>query len=202
MTRFKTRYISLWTTLLLAALTSGLEAAVYNVGSIADLTTRIGSANAGDQIILSNGVYATTTPINITKSGTAAQPILIAAQTIGGVQIGGTSGVNFVGAHYVTVQGFYFTYTGDNLTVDLSSTHCRITRNIFETDPVQYWCFVQGDDTEVDHNLFRNKVAVGNYITLDGNHTPLVIAQRLWAHHNDFYNHQYPGSNGGESTRL
>jgi poly(beta-D-mannuronate) lyase len=182
-----------------------LHATVYNVGTLANLITRINAANPGDQIILSNGVYSSTGTITISRSGTATQPILIAAQSIGGAQIGGVDGFNFVGANYVTVQGFYFTYTNvaqNGLVVDTASTHCRITRNIFEIDPVQYWCFVQGDDTEVDHNLFRNKVQKGEYLTLDGNHTTLRIARRLWAHDNDFFNNHYSGGNGGESTRL
>ena len=182
-----------------------VEAAVYPVGTIANLTNRINSAQPGDQIILSNGVYSSSGTITISRSGTASQPILIAAQSIGGAQIGGVDGFNLVGASYVIIQGFDFTYTNSGtqgLIVDAASTHCRITRNIFETDPVQYWCFVQGDDTEVDHNLFRNKAALGEYVTLDGNHTTLRIAQRLWAHDNDFFNNHYSGSNGGESTRL
>jgi hypothetical protein len=182
-----------------------LPAAVYNVGNLADLTNDINLAQPGDQIILANGVYTNTNNINISCAGTATQPVLIAAQTVGGAQIAGTAGFYFSGASYVTLQGFFFTYSNNNqngLQIDTSSSHCRITRNIFQTDPVQYWCFVQGDDTEVDHNLFQNKAAQGEYITLDGNHTTLRIARRLWAHDNDFFNNHFSGSNGGESTRL
>ena len=195
---------------LLLACAPTLEASVFNVGTLADLTARINSANPGDQIILSNGVYTSTSFISVTRSGTATQPILITAQTIGGAQIIGapsasTSGFNLNGCDYVILQGFYFTHTndantGDSLRIETGSSHCRITRNIFEFDPVQYWCYVKGDDTEVDHNLFRNKVAKGEYITLDGNFP--AIGQRLWVHDNHFFNNQYPGSNGGESIRL
>ena len=188
--------------LLAIALAPGrqLEAAVYHVGNIADLTARIGNAVAGDQIILSNGVYTTTGTINITKSGTAIQPILIAAETIGGAEITGTSGFNLNGGSYVIIQGFHFTHTNSNLNISSTSSHCRITRNIFDLDPVQFWVYVQGNDTEVDHNLFRNKVALGVYVVIRG--PGQAIAQRLWLHHNDFYNHHFPGSNGGESTQL
>jgi Chondroitinase B/Immunoglobulin domain len=193
--------------LLIATFGHPLSATIYNVGTISNLQTRINAAVAGDQIILSNGVYNSTGTISVSCAGTASQPILITAQTIGGAQIGGTNGFNFIGANYVTIQGFYFTYTNSGtqgLIVDTASTHCRITRNIFETDPVQYWCFVQGDDTEVDHNLFRNKSAKGEYITLEGSTsgTTITIPQRLWAHDNDLFNNHYAGGNGGESTRL
>ena len=186
------------------------EATVYNVGTLANLTTRINSANPGDQIILSNGVYTSTSAISVTRSGTATQPILITAQTIGGAQIfgapgGSTSGFYLNGCDYVVIQGFYFTHTndlniGDYFRVESGSSHCRITRNTFDFDPVQYWCYIKGDDTEVDHNIFRNKVEKGEYITLDGNYPD--IGQRLWVHDNYLFNNQYPGSNGGENIRL
>src|SRR5262249_9409731 len=76
----------------IAALTLPLSGAVYHVGSVADLTTRINSAVAGDQIILSNGVYSSASAINITRVGTPANPIVIQAETIGGVEIAGTKG--------------------------------------------------------------------------------------------------------------
>ena len=208
-TEFKTtRRIQIWfnwVLLLLVAVGWQAEATTYNVGTLANLTTKINSALPGDQIILSNGVYSSAGTITISRSGTVGKPILVAAQSIGGAQIGGVDGFNLVGASYVTIQGFYFTYTNSGtqgLIVDTASTHCRITRNIFETDPVQYWCFVQGDDTEVDHNLFRNKSAKGEYITVEGNSSNLTFPQRLWAHDNDLYNNHYAGGNGGESTRL
>jgi poly(beta-D-mannuronate) lyase len=198
----QTHFWLFWVALLAVATMPGrrLEGAVYNVGSIADLTTRIGAALPGDQIILSNGVFSTTGIINITQSGRATQPILIAAQTIGGAEITGKSGFNLNGGDYVIIRGFHFTHTNDNLRVYPTSTHCRITQNTFDLDPVQHWVFVEGDDTEVDHNLFHNKVAAGVYVVLDG--VNLDVTQRLWLHHNYFYNHHFPGSNGGESTRL
>ncbi|MEI7533246.1 MAG: chondroitinase-B domain-containing protein [Verrucomicrobiae bacterium] len=188
-----------------------LEAAVYHVGTIVDLKTRINSALPGDQIILSNGVYTCTNYISVTASGTPTQPILIAAQTVGGAQLfgapdaAGNSGFNLSGCSYVIIQGFYFTHTNDlniddYFRVESGSSHCRITRNTFDFDPVQYWCYVKGDDTEVDHNIFRNKVQKGEYITLDGNYPD--IGQRLWVHDNYFFNNQYAGGNGGENIRL
>ena len=46
-----------------------LDAAVYNIGTIVDLTSRINRALPGDQIILSNGVYTTTGAINVSCDG-------------------------------------------------------------------------------------------------------------------------------------
>jgi len=54
------------------------------VNSIGGLTTRINSAVAGDEIVVSNGVYATSASLGITRAGTAANRILIRAETVGG----------------------------------------------------------------------------------------------------------------------
>ena len=62
--------------------------------SISELNSRIASAVAGDTIIVSNGVYTTTSSIAVTKVGTAAKPIMIQAQSIGGVEIRGSHGFN------------------------------------------------------------------------------------------------------------
>src|SRR5690349_14548531 len=87
-------------------------AATYTVTSIADLNTRISSAVAGDIIIVQDGVYTTSSSIGVTRTGTAANPILIRAQTVGGVEITGTHGFNISSpAAYIIVEGFKFTHS-------------------------------------------------------------------------------------------
>src|SRR4051812_41131653 len=81
-----------------------LSAATYNVGSIANLITRIDSAVAGDFIIVSNGVYTTSASIGISRVGTAVNPITIRAETVGGVEINGTQGFSLnSGAAYISI---------------------------------------------------------------------------------------------------
>ena len=70
---------------------SSLNAATYQVGSIESLAARINIAVAGDTVVVSNGVYTTSAPIEIRRAGTAAKPIIIRAQTVGGVEITGTA---------------------------------------------------------------------------------------------------------------
>ena len=55
----------------------------FQVSSIADLQAKIDAAKPGDQIIVANGVYTTTGPIKVAREGTAARPIVIAAETVG-----------------------------------------------------------------------------------------------------------------------
>src|SRR5690242_11575239 len=123
-------YVSGWLLVWIVIHALNVSAATYYVGSIANLTTRINSAVSGDQIILSNGVYTTSSSITVTRVGTAANPIVIRAETVGGAEIGGTSGFSFnSGATYVTVQGFKLTHAGA-ISISSSANHIRFTRNI------------------------------------------------------------------------
>ena len=121
-----------WVLACLLAQAPTLSAATYYVGSISALTTRINAAVAGDEIVVSNGVYATSASLGISRAGTAANRIIIRAETVGGVEIAGASGFSFnSGAAYVTVQGFKFTHAGA-INMTSGANHCRLTRNIIE----------------------------------------------------------------------
>src|SRR3954463_9258642 len=74
----------------LFAVAMSAAGATYQVSSISELNSRISSAAAGDTITVVNGVYTTTSSIAVTKVATAANPITIQAQTIGGVEIRGS----------------------------------------------------------------------------------------------------------------
>lgn len=186
---------------ILQALSS--SAATYNVGSIADLTVRINSAVAGDIIVVSNGVYTTSASLGIACAGTAANRILIRAETVGGVEINGTHGFSFnSGAAYVTVQGFKFTHAAA-INMSSSAHHCRLTRNVIElTIPsgsdVSY-INISGDDMEVDRNELRNKSTLGEMLDITGSGSQ--VARRLWVHHNYFHDFTSPGGNGAETIR-
>jgi len=173
------------------------------VNSISALTTRINAAAAGDEIVVSNGVYTTTSSLGISRAGTAANRILIRAETVGGVEINGTHGFSFnSGAAYVTVQGFKFTHAASiNLTT--SAHHCRLTRNVIElaipaTNDVSY-VNISGDDMEIDRNELRNKSTLGNMLDITG--TGGQVARRLWVHHNYFHDFTKAGGNGAETIR-
>jgi hypothetical protein len=187
----------------LAALPLPLSGAIYHVESIADLTTRINNAIAGDQIIVSNGVYASSSALNITRVGTAANPIVIQAETIGGVEITGTKGFTLSSpAAYITIQGFKFTHSG-NLSISSGTSHCRFTRNVIQlaipaTNDVSY-ININGDDVEIDRNELRTKSTLGEMLDIAGSGSQ--VARRLWVHHNYFHDFTSPGGNGAETIR-
>jgi autotransporter-associated beta strand protein len=178
-------------------------AATYQVSSISELNSRISSAVAGDTIIVSNGVYTTTSSIAVTKAGTAANPILIQAQTIGGVDIRGSHGFNLNSpAAYITVQGFRFTHT-NALSIGSGTSHCRFTRNTIElsippTNDISY-INISGDDAQIDYNELRTKSTLGEMLDIAGSGSQ--VARRLWVHHNYFHDFTSPGGNGAETIR-
>jgi hypothetical protein len=174
------------------------SANTITVTSIPALQTAINNAAPGDLIILANGLYTTTADISINRKGTAAQPITIAAQTIGGAEITGTGGFSIVSpAAYIIIKGFKFTHAANHAKMGSGTSFCRWTRNTFETPGEGEYLQLNGNDHEVDYNTFQNKRNLGRFITVRGSGSQ--IAQRLWIHHNYFYK-QYPGGGNGAET--
>jgi poly(beta-D-mannuronate) lyase len=190
--------------ILLCTCALSAPAATNTVSSISELNTRIASAVAGDVIIVTNGIYSSSSAINITRTGTAAKPITIMAQTIGGVEITGAKGFTLSSpAAYITIQGFKFTHT-NNISISTGTSHCRFTRNIiqlsipFQTNDISY-INISGDDVEIDHNELRNKFSLGEMLDISGSGSQ--VARRLWVHHNYFHDFDSPGGNGAETIR-
>jgi hypothetical protein len=180
------------------------SATTYNVGSLSDLSAKISSAVAGDTIILSNGVYAASSTITVNRNGTAANPILICAQTIGGAEITGSGGgISMSGsASYIIVQGFKLTHSS-GIGIPHGASHIQYTRNIVQltipaTNDVSYFN-ISADDVTIDHNELRNKSTLGEMLDISGSGSQ--VARRLWVHHNYFHDFTSPGGNGAETIR-
>jgi parallel beta-helix repeat protein len=170
-----------------------------SVSSVRALSSAITAAVPGDHITVAAGAYRSGT-IRVNRSGTAAQPITISAATVGGTEIGGSTKFDLAGASHVVIEGFVFTSTAD-LTVPVGSTANRITRNVFQSNKSGAYLTVSADDTEVDHNTFRNKTTSGVFLQVNGPGAH-DMAKRVHVHHNYFFNHQFKGDNGGESIRF
>ncbi len=183
---------------LLVSATRMVSAATITVSSLAELQTAINNAVPGDVIILVNGVYSSTTDITISKKGTAAQPITIAAQSIGGAEITGSGGFSIVSpAAYIVIKGFKFTHAANHAKMANGTSFCRWTRNTFETPGTGEYLLLNGNDHQVDYNAFQNKHNLGRFIAVRGSGSQ--IAQRLWIHHNYFFK-QFPGGGNGAET--
>ena len=181
--------------------TGTASAATYEVASVADLQTAIGVAAAGDTIVVKNGVYTTSAAISVNRVGSAGAPIVIKAETVGGVEFQGTHGISLSSpAAYVVIEGFVFSHASGRISMPTGTHHSRYTRNVFQCVGDGPYLSVSGNDHEVDHNEFRNKSTVGNMISVSG--AGSQVAQRLWVHHNYFHDFTSPGENGAETLRF
>src|SRR5262245_41750022 len=133
----------------------------YEVNSIPDLQARINSAVAGDVIIVHNGVYTTSASITVNRQGTASDPISIAAETGGGVEIPGTQGFDVPSpAAFVEIEGFLLTHISGRNQIRSGATHIRFTRNFFQCVGEGAYLTIAGHDAQVDRNEFRNKTTL------------------------------------------
>jgi hypothetical protein len=178
------------------------QARVVPVDSIAALKAALAVAQPGDRIELADGTYTSSGPIGITRSGTAAEPITVAAKNVGKAEIKGSAGFTYGAVSYVTVEGFRLIHGGDVL-VPHTAHHVRLTRNLFQisTGSTKHWVIVNADDSEVDHNTFQNKSTEGVFLQVAGE-GERGMSKRVRVHHNYFYNHTYRGGGGGESIRF
>jgi poly(beta-D-mannuronate) lyase len=179
-----------------------LSAANIPVNSISALQNAIGKAVPGDVITLANGKYTTSQDITVSNAGTAAKPITIAAQSIGGAEISGAGGFHLNGtAAHIIIRGFKFTHTSSKARMAAGSSFCRWTRNIFQTTGNGEYLTVNGNDHQVDYNTFQHKTSMGRFLTVRG--TGSQIAQRIWIHHNYFYDFKSQGGpNGAEAFQF
>ena len=175
---------------------------IIRVSSISALQSSINSAQPGDTILLANGTYTTSGAINVSRQGTASNPIVIAAENLGLAEIRGTAGfsVNSPSA-FIVVRGFRFTHAAGGSNVRSGANHIRITRNVYQLTGTGNYLTISGNDAEVDHNTFRNKSTVGNMLSVQGGAVP-SMAQRTWIHHNYFHDFTSVGGNGGETMRV
>jgi Chondroitinase B len=174
----------------------------FRVSSLSALQSTINSAIPGDLIILTNGVYTSSSTINIDRQGTAQRPIVIAADTIGGAEIRGSASFSLNSpAAFIVIRGFRLTHSIGTVQVRAGTRNCRITRNVFQLTGDGRYLLVSGDDCEIDHNTFQNKSTPGQMFSIHGPGSS-GMAQRTWVHHNLFQNFTSIGGNGGETLQI
>ncbi len=185
-----------------ALLVAGPAVAETNlVDSIADLQALINAAVPGDIITLKNGAYVTDKPIAVKSAGTATQPITITAESVGGVELGGSHGFSIIKpAACVVIAGFRFTHAAGTTRIEAGTSRVRFTRNTFACSGAGADLEVSGDLAEVDRNEFRDKATLGNMISVTG--TGSQVAKRLWIHHNHFHDFANAHGNGAETIRF
>ncbi|SEC09280.1 Chondroitinase B [Amycolatopsis tolypomycina] len=176
------------------------SAAQVRVTSLAALQSAMDKANPGDTIVLADGSYSAGSTLSIKRSGSSSAPVTIAAEHSGQATITGSKTFAFAsGVSNVVLRGFKFRGSA-RLSVPAGASNNRLTRNDFQLTTDGNWVTVSGDDTVVDRNVFQNRTSEGVFLQILG--PSGAMAKRVHVHHNYFFNHQFTGTNGGESIRL
>jgi len=188
-----------------------------------DLQDAVNASTNGGTYIVSNGTY-NDFEASFEILATENNPVIVKAETIGGVILTGESHFVFKKSAHVIVEGFVFDAQGDETLIKLEgSNNIRITRNVFELETTESikWVFVGGvwdDNTlpfdfpshhnRIDHNIFQNKSTPGHYITIDGSFdasgSEEVYYQSQYDRidHNHFKNNGPRAVNEQESIRI
>ncbi|MDO6760476.1 chondroitinase-B domain-containing protein [Tamlana sp. 2_MG-2023] len=187
-----------------------------------DLRTAVNAAGqTGGTFIVKNGEYSDFQPA-FEVEATAANPIIVKAETVGGVKLTGSSRFNFRRCAYITMEGFIF--ENDDNTSMVKTEGCnniRISRNVFEYTGIESCKFVYiggvwddivypfnypSHNNRIDHNIFQNKKSPGHYITIDGSNDDATStsyqSQYDRIDHNYFVNNGPRAVNEQESIRV
>lgn len=173
------------------------------VNNDSELQAAISNASAGSEIVLSNGVW-TNLQISINKNGTAANPVILRAESVGQVFIEGNSNIQ-LGGNYIFFKGFVFQNpsnlisSGDRIDPiiafrDANSNECNncVVNNIKidsyngtstqATDTFK-WVIIYGQYNEISNSSFVGKYGVGSIINDNRNDTNPDYTK---IHHNYF----------------
>jgi poly(beta-D-mannuronate) lyase len=193
--------------LISAALTGLFIAQTIHVGSQAELKAALISASPGAHIVMANGTYAFVDSVLVTAQGTAEHPVVVEAETVGGVTLNGQGGIDVGGnAAYVTVKGFVFN-NKSTLLIDENASHIRYTRNVVQPSPgaKNSYMVVKANDCELDFNVFQNRQNPGRMLSIEGpgsDEGVFTIALNIHVHHNHFKDFPNCGQNNCSALQI
>jgi poly(beta-D-mannuronate) lyase len=175
---------------------------IVNVATQTELQNALNNAVAGDEIILADGNYSAFKVRR--KYGTAETPVIVRAQNPRGA-VFNAGQMELQNTIYMTFEGFRWTLS---TSIKLRGTQFnRLTRNSFELNETGLtdldWVSIGAADSHhnrVDHNDFKNKVTLGNYITLSGENAQ--VTQYDLIDHNYFFNLGPRADNEKETIRV
>ncbi|WNJ17048.1 chondroitinase-B domain-containing protein [Pontibacter sp. G13] len=169
-------FSSKWCLLLvLIGLSSIAQATTYTVSS-ADAFNAL-SLSPGDVVIWQDGIYSADDNITFTADGTASNPIILKAETPGGVQFTGEMTMDISG-DYVIVEGFYWNggaAANNHVEFRRSSAYANhsIIRNCAFNDLTpsgtdkHRWIVLYGTHNVVENCSFVNKRSPGALVLVE-----------------------------------
>jgi len=169
--------------------------------------------NAGDDVVLANGVWRDF-EILFKAKGTEKAPVTLRAETPGKVILSGLSNLRLAGEHLM-VSGLVFKdgYTPTDAVIsfrqddDNLAYHSRVTQVVIDnySNPEKFendsWVLMFGQHNRFDHNNLVGKRNAGVTMAVR-----LTTANSQQNHHRIDHNYFGPrpilGSNGGETLRI
>lgn len=190
------------------------SAATFNVANADDIETAMETAQPGDTLIMTDGVW-TNQEIDFAGIGTAGSPITLRPQTPGGVLLTGVSQLRISG-DYLVVDGLHFkdgTIENSDHVVQFrgplgEATNSRFTNSVIESysgpdlNDKYHYVSLYGQNNRIDHNRFLDQQNIGPQIVawLDESPTPISAFHRIDANH--FGDRPRGWDNGFEAIRL
>lgn len=188
-----------------------------------DLADAVNASTSGGIFVVKDGIYSDF-EATFELYASATNPVIIKAETIGGVILTGESHFVIRKSAFITLKGFVFDGKGEDTLVKLEgSNNIRITRNTFELETSESikWVFVGGiwndnvypfeypsHHNRIDHNIFQNKDTPGHYITIDGSFDATGSEETYYQSQHDridynyFKNNSPRADNEQESIRI
>ena len=176
-----------------------------------DLADAVNASTDGGIFVVKNGTY-NDFEATFEVVGTEINPVIIKAETIGGVILTGESHFVIRRSAHVTLEGFIFDGEGEDSLVKLEGcNNIRITRNVFELETTESikWVFIGGvwndniypfnfpsHHNRIDHNIFQNKNTPGHYITIDGSFDNTGSEEVYYQSQHDRIDYNYFKNNG------
>lgn len=192
-------------------------AMIYTISNADDLKNTCKGTNlkAGDIVEVLDGYYDTG-GITIESSGTSDKPIIIRSKNIGGAVLNGDTYFDLRRAAYIQIEGFDVRSNAYTVIKLQACNNIRISRNVFhlsESDGESgKWILIGGiwndpaapsHHNRIDHNIFKDKHQLGNFITIDGQQEPYnQMSQFDRIDHNYFRNIGPRAVNEMEAIRV
>lgn len=151
-------------------LVSSASGNIFVVATEYDFNQRASQAAPGDVIVVRNGSYSGWT-MTLSRSGTAAAPIVVMAQTPGGVTFSGSASLT-VRANHLVIGGFVFSgLTKQNAIYFQGASNNRFSGNKFYdsgSDPKNRIVgIIDGsNNNRFDHNEMHRNISFGIAVVL------------------------------------
>jgi poly(beta-D-mannuronate) lyase len=182
-----------------------ITANTVDVADAGGLSDALASVRAGTTVVLADGTY--DGDFTVRATATADAPVVVRAANPGRAVIAPGSAIVVKGSAHVVVAGLTLRSGANTLLKLESSNHVRVAHNTFDEggagEGSSKWLYVGGADSHdnrIDHNTFRNKTDLGNYLTLDGSETQVSQHDRI--DHNRFERIGPRAENEKEAVRL